>query len=95
MPRHQDLELETLAESEHDKEEQATLLLQFSDLRKLSYPKKVAEPRALKTINSEKDKLEKEMQNMTVVARAKVTRDRIYSAAYHPDKVLFHIIIYN
>jgi len=29
--------------------------------------------------------LRERFQNMKVVARAKVTQDRVYSAAYHPD----------
>jgi hypothetical protein len=29
--------------------------------------------------------LRERLQNMKVVARAKVTLDRVYSAAYHPD----------
>jgi hypothetical protein len=29
--------------------------------------------------------LRERFQNMKIVARAKVTRDRVYSAAYHPD----------
>jgi hypothetical protein len=29
--------------------------------------------------------LRERFQNMKIVARAKVTQDRVYSAAYHPD----------
>jgi len=32
--------------------------------------------------------LRERFQNMKIVARAKVTQDRVYSAAYHPDPTM-------
>lgn len=32
------------------------------------------------------DELKKKLQKMKIVSRAKVTRERVYSAAYHPEK---------
>jgi len=36
---------------------------------------------------TEKERMKEEMAKMKVVGRAKVTQDRIYSMAYHPEKV--------
>jgi len=37
--------------------------------------------------NPEKKRLEEELKKMKVVSRAKVTQDRVYAMAYHPDPV--------
>ena len=50
-----------------------------------TYPRARAEGERVK--DTEKERMKKEMAKMKVVSRAKVTQDRIYSMAYHPEKV--------
>jgi anthranilate/para-aminobenzoate synthase component II len=50
-----------------------------------AYPRACAEGELAKA--TDKDRMKTEMAKMKVVARAKVTTDRIYSMAYHPEKV--------
>ncbi|KAF7967098.1 hypothetical protein HWV62_35909 [Athelia sp. TMB] len=82
-PRHDDLILATLVE---DAEPEDLSLLSIA-LQVTSQPKRVgivesmSEGREAKEVQELRDKL----QGLKVVSRAKVTQDRVYSAAYHPE----------
>ncbi|TFK54762.1 WD40 repeat-like protein [Heliocybe sulcata] len=90
-PRHQDLDLGTLLDGE-EPEELAALEATLQEVTKTSYVKRVAAQDAFlfgKDEGEEEEReladLKKRMQKMKVVARAKVTQDRVYSATYHPE----------
>lgn len=93
-PRHQDLELETLfgIENTEDKGEQKDLW-RLKDTMVNIWPK----PRPSGTYDSftyedtkeeerEVAQLRKRLAKMKIVARAKVTMNRVYCAQYHPEK---------
>ncbi|VDB83034.1 unnamed protein product [Peniophora sp. CBMAI 1063] len=90
-PRHHDLDLETLTRGEDLNEEQVSSLR--TDLKALAdtpIPKRLPRQDAY-VFDVEKEEavevkaLRARMQKLKVVSRAKVTTDRIYSAAYHPE----------
>ncbi|EPQ58018.1 WD40 repeat-like protein [Gloeophyllum trabeum ATCC 11539] len=88
-PRHQDLDLETLMEGEQP-EDVAALKSTLAEVCKTSHAKRTAEQDAFVFDDDEKEEvglaaLRKRMQKLKVVARAKVTQDRVYSAVYHPE----------
>ncbi|KAG7452439.1 WD40 repeat-like protein [Guyanagaster necrorhizus] len=77
-PRHQDLELATTLDDEDAPER-----LRLADVLKgVSSTYAEEEGRIMK---SELEDLKKEFKGMRLVSRAKVTENRVYSAAYHPD----------
>lgn len=52
--------------------------------------KRIGDPEAFVFNDDKRDErsvkeLREKLQNLKVVSRAKVTQDRVYSAAYHPD----------
>ncbi|KAF8651464.1 hypothetical protein AX16_004763 [Volvariella volvacea WC 439] len=88
-PRHEDLDLQTLAEAE-DTIELGKLSEALKDLAQTAQPRKASDFEAYAytedaknqaAVNELKEKLEK----LKVVSRAKVTQHRIYTAAYHPE----------
>jgi hypothetical protein len=90
-PRHGVLDLEMLAEQEEWEPGALTgLRSKFQSLLQAQHPRRSSSQDAFVF---EKDKeeaaevaaLRERFQNMKVVARAKVTQNRVYSAAYHPD----------
>jgi WD repeat-containing protein 76 len=96
LPRHQDLDLEVLLGGDADDKGRAELAIQLSGLCGSSHPGVVGDAHDWdedKT-NPEKVRLREELKKMKVVSRAKVTQDRVYSMAYHPEPVscvtLFH-----
>ncbi|KAL0565950.1 hypothetical protein V5O48_016065 [Marasmius crinis-equi] len=85
-PRHEDLELVILTE---DDPAEATSLA--THLQAVSQqPRRTADPEAY-VFDDEKEEekevtdLKKRLSKLKVVSRAKVTQDRIYSSAYHPE----------
>ena len=87
-PRHHDLDLITLAAGSAEDSSSLVAMLEKIPLA----PKRIAQTDAFvfddhkatkeqAAVNSLREKL----QNLKVAARAKVTENRIYSAAYHPD----------
>ena len=93
-PRHQDLELDTLLgiEDAEDKDEQKNLW-RLKDTMVNVWPK----PQPAGTYDSfayddteeeerEVVELRRKLKKLKIVARAKVTMNRIYSAQYHPEK---------
>ena len=91
-PRHDDLALSVLLEpSEPTEEETRGLRNTLNFLTRESYPRRTVDSDAFSFKGENKEKAEVEelrnrLQNMKVVSRAKVTQDRVYSAAYHPEK---------
>ncbi|CDO72873.1 hypothetical protein BN946_scf185002.g58 [Trametes cinnabarina] len=88
-PRHHDLDLQTLA-ADLTSEDIGQLRSAFSLVLKTPYPKKTSSDDAFVFNEDAKDvaevkELEGRLGRLKVVARAKVTQDRIYSAAYHPE----------
>ncbi|TFK42537.1 WD40-repeat-containing domain protein [Crucibulum laeve] len=88
-PRHQDLKLVTLVET-NGPEEMSTLSTALGAAAQKSQPRRVGDPDAF-VFEEKKDaaaavaELREKLQDMKVVSRAKVTQERIYSAAYHPE----------
>ena len=88
-PRHQALHLATLAE-EHEPEELTTLSTALQTVAQSAQPKRLGDPEAFtfdndKNENAIVSELREKLQPMKIVSRAKVTLNRIYSAAYHPE----------
>jgi WD repeat-containing protein 76 len=86
-PRHEDLVMVSLLDGEA--EESSTLCAAFKEVT--IAPKRVSDPDAFIFDDDDKaeqralEELRGKMQNLKIVARAKVTQSRIYSAAYHPE----------
>ncbi|KAJ7581437.1 WD40-repeat-containing domain protein [Mycena floridula] len=83
-PRHHDLDMEALAEAEDAK----GLSEEFQSIPGVS--RRVGDPEAFAFDSDQRDQrcveeLREKLQNLKVVSRAKVTNDRVYSAAYHPE----------
>ncbi|KAJ1309950.1 hypothetical protein OPQ81_006709 [Rhizoctonia solani] len=87
MPRHQDLDFETLAEDFDEEETKSWGALQ-STLVEKKYQQRIGswtpESPDDKRMAREKDELVAELKKLTLVSRAKVCKERVYSAAYHP-----------
>ena len=81
--------METMGDS-LDEAEQYTLRTVFQSILKESHPRKAGKQDAFVFDDDEKEDpdvvaLKKRFSKMKVVSRAKVTQNRVYSAAYHPD----------
>ncbi|KAJ8584936.1 WD40 repeat-like protein [Rhizopogon salebrosus TDB-379] len=88
-PRHQDLDLTTLAD-ELEGSELVSLRSSLQTVTNVALPKRIADAEAFVFDEDEENETEvadlrKKLQKLRVVSRAKVTQDRIYSAAYHPE----------
>lgn len=89
MPRTHELDIQTLsAEEENDDVKMLSLLL--LDLAQTPRPRGVGEFDAFAYEKDEEEKsavseLRERLQELKIVSRAKVTQDRVYSAAYHPE----------
>lgn len=89
-PRHHELDLTTLGGDELDENDVVGLNSVFEAVCKTSHPKRVGDAPDFtydddKQEAGEVEKLRSQLGKLEVVARAKVTQDRIYSAAYHPE----------
>lgn len=87
-PRHQDLDLQTLMD-DSDATQIDDFKITLQEEAGSSYARKVGSQDAFQ-YNEKQEKaalseLKDRMKNLKVVARAKVTQDRVYSAAYHPE----------
>ncbi|KAH9952172.1 WD40 repeat-like protein [Amylocystis lapponica] len=88
-PRHHALDIAEVAD-ELEPEELAALKVTLQAIVDKPHPRRPGDPDAFvfeddKKENAEVSELKKQFQRLKVVARAKVTQDRVYSAAYHPD----------
>ncbi|KAA1471117.1 WD40 repeat-like protein [Dentipellis sp. KUC8613] len=86
-PRHQDLDLMALT----DDHLTSGIREVFEALTHEAHPRRVARSDAFVFDNENKEDAEvtalrERLQNLKVVARAKVTENRVYCAAYHPEK---------
>lgn len=90
-PRTQDLDLSVLTSPEKlDDEEMSSLRGSLQAITNNSIPRGVGSVDAWvfesdKRDEKEAQELRKRLGKMQVVSRAKVTQDRVYSAAYHPE----------
>ncbi|EJD02328.1 WD40 repeat-like protein [Fomitiporia mediterranea MF3/22] len=91
-PRHHDLDLSTLMEPEGATEgEKSDLKSTLQSIVQTPQPRRIAARDAFVYDDDASEKVEIErlresLQKMKIVSRAKVTQDRIYSAAFHPEK---------
>ncbi|KZV69504.1 WD40 repeat-like protein [Peniophora sp. CONT] len=90
-PRHDDLDLETLIRGEGlDDTQISSTRTYFQSIAETPIPKRLPRQDAYVFDEEKEEKgevkaLRARMEGLKVVARAKVTTDRIYSAAYHPE----------
>ncbi|KAG6866957.1 hypothetical protein C0991_003873 [Blastosporella zonata] len=89
-PRQHDLDLAILL-GEEEQEEIPLLAATLQGIAQKTHPRRVADPEAF-TYDGDNAKqkaevveLRERLQSMKIVSRAKVTQDRVYSAAYHPE----------
>jgi len=89
LPRHQDLDLEAHLGEDADDRERVELAIQLSSLCSNSHPVSVGDAHDWdeERADPEKKRLGEELKKLKIVSRAKVTQDRIYSMAYHPEPV--------
>lgn len=90
-PRHQDLDLSTMLEGQKDESRLALLRATLEASARSVHSKHVANLDAFVFGTDEGDAaavkdLKERFRNLRIVSRAKVTGNRVYSAAYHPDK---------
>jgi len=83
------LDLTTLAD-ELEGSEFASLRSSLQAVTNVPLPRRIADAEAFVFDEDQKNEAEvadlrKKLQKLRVVSRAKVTQDRIYSAAYHPE----------
>jgi hypothetical protein len=91
-PRHEELDLETLAgQEEWEPGALSGLSSRLQSLLQARHPRATADRDAFvfernhKKEEAEVEALRERLRDLKVVARAKVTQDRVYCAAYHPD----------
>lgn len=72
-----------------DDKERAELAIELSSLCSNSHSAAVGDAYAWdkEKASPEKKRLREELDRMKIVSRAKVTQDRIYAMAYHPEPV--------
>ncbi|KAI5123334.1 hypothetical protein M0805_001759 [Coniferiporia weirii] len=91
-PRHHDLDLKVLSEeADLTDEDLSALIATLQIVARTPQPRRYAEHSDFVFEDSVKEesevtRLKESFQKMRVVSRAKVTQDRVYSAAYHPEK---------
>lgn len=90
-PRHFDLDLKTLRVEEAQVQDIDSLESLLTSVRETSHPKRVGNVDDFiydegKEEEAEVQALREKLSDMVVVARAKVTQDRIYCSAYHPER---------
>ncbi|KAI0636806.1 WD40 repeat-like protein [Trametes polyzona] len=88
-PRHNDLDLQTLTD-DLTPEDLSALRSTFTEILKTPYPKQASADDAYVFDDDTKEEaevteLKEKLGKLKIIARAKVTQDRIYSAAYHPE----------
>ncbi|KAL0946835.1 hypothetical protein HGRIS_013003 [Hohenbuehelia grisea] len=88
-PRHEELDLQTLAAGE-DADDLPHFKACLKVVTERVHPRGIGDIDAYDFEDESKDQdavaeLREKLQNLKVVARAKVTQDRVYSAAYHPE----------
>ena len=89
QPRHDVLNFKTLVEA-NKPQELSNLSTTMNSIVQFSGSRRSENPEAFVFDNDEKhqsslNNLQEQMQDLKVISRAKVTMNRIYSAAYHPE----------
>lgn len=88
-PRHEDLDLKTLVE-DLDAAEVTELTSALKDTATSSEARRIGSQDAFEYAEKQEkaavSDLKERLKGLKVVSRAKVTQDRVYSAAYHPEK---------
>lgn len=92
-PRHQELDLSILTQADEISEKELSELKTcLNGMIQEKHPRQIGDMSEF-TYDEDKDresaevsKLREKLSGMKVVSRAKVTQDRIYSAAFHPEK---------
>jgi WD repeat-containing protein 76 len=93
-PRHGELDLETLAgQEEWEPGALSGLSSRLQSLLQARHPRRTSERDAFvfkrdSNEEAEVEALRERLRGLKIVARAKVTQDRVYSAAYHPDPTM-------
>lgn len=87
-PRAHDLDLPILVGE--DPEEVSSLSTMLQTVAQTAYRRRVGNPEAFAFDRDKKNEaavagLRERLQSLKIVSRAKVTQDRVYSAAYHPE----------
>ncbi|KAJ8482107.1 hypothetical protein ONZ45_g15069 [Pleurotus djamor] len=88
-PRHHELDLHALV-GDQGAEELSTLSTSLKMVLKEDHPRRAGDIDAFEFEDHKEEEqavkeLRSKLQSLKVVARAKVTEDRVYSAAYHPE----------
>ena len=88
-PRHDVLNFKTLVEA-NEPQEASSLSTTMNSIVQFSGSRRSEDPEAFVFDNDGKHQsalknLQEQMQDLKVISRAKVTMNRIYSAAYHPE----------
>jgi len=88
-PRHDTLNFISLIEN-NDPQDMQVLTDTMKEIEQKKQPRRVQDPDAIafddeKKHTREVEALRKQLKELKVVARAKVTENRIYCAAYHPE----------
>lgn len=88
-PRHQELDLTTLGDK-LEETELGSLRSSLQAVTSVPLPKRTADANAFvfhedQNNEAEVNELRNKLQKLRVVSRAKVTENRVYSAAYHPE----------
>ncbi|PFH54309.1 hypothetical protein AMATHDRAFT_72815 [Amanita thiersii Skay4041] len=89
LPRHQDLRLSILV-GEEAAEDADKVASELVNATRKAYPRSIGDPASFDFEDENKDsaavkELRQRLANMKVISRAKVTQNRIYSCAYHPE----------
>lgn len=87
-PRHHDLDIQALVD-DLGAEDISTLTEALQAIAKEEHPRRVADIHSYADLDDEQEEreaaeLRSKLRGLKVVARAKVTEDRVYSAVYHP-----------
>lgn len=88
-PRHHDLDIQALVD-DLGAEDISTLTEALQAITKEEHPRRAADIHSYADLDDEQEErevaeLRSKLRGLKVVARAKVTEDRVYSAVYHPE----------
>ncbi|KAG5650769.1 hypothetical protein H0H81_011108 [Sphagnurus paluster] len=88
-PRSHDLDLPVLM-GEDSTQEVSSMTTLLQEVAQTPYPKSIGDPESFAFNDDKKDDvaladLRERLKCLKIVSRAKVTQDRVYSAAYHPE----------
>lgn len=96
-PRHHDLDIQALVD-DLGAEDISTLTESLQAITKEEHPRRAADIHSYADLDDEQEErevaeLRSKLRGLKVVARAKVTEDRVYSAVYHPGTLFNHSVL--